>query len=69
MNEKYKNIPISTPIEPEIELDGGYPYCQRCYTELNCYQSPWYQMPGNESSSEPPPGSMSTVAFYSSKSQ
>ena len=24
MNEKYKNIPISTPIEPEIELDGGY---------------------------------------------
>ena len=40
MNEKYKNIPISTPIEPDIELDGGHPYCKRSYTELNCYQSP-----------------------------
>lgn len=30
-----KNIPLSQPIEPEIELDGGYAYCVRCEKELD----------------------------------
>ena len=28
------NISKSTPIEPEIELDGGYAYCVRCTNEI-----------------------------------
>lgn len=28
------NIPLTTPIRPEIELDGGYAYCQRCIAEI-----------------------------------
>lgn len=40
MNEKYKNIPITQPIQPEIELDDGYAYCKKCYRELECYQTP-----------------------------
>lgn len=28
------NISKLTPIEPGIELDGGYAYCSRCYQEL-----------------------------------
>lgn len=28
------NISKSTPIEPEIELDGGYAYCVCCFTEI-----------------------------------
>ena len=28
-------IKKSYPIEPEIELDGGYSYCARCKNELN----------------------------------
>lgn len=28
------------PIEPEIELDGGYAYCVRCRCELDKEQSP-----------------------------
>lgn len=28
------NIPLSQPIEPEIEVDGGYAYCKRCYNEI-----------------------------------
>ena len=27
------NIPLNQPIEPEIELDGGYAYCVRCKKE------------------------------------
>lgn len=38
MNEHFKNTPITEPIEPEIELDGGYAYCRRCYTELDRWQ-------------------------------
>lgn len=42
----FTNIELSEPIEPEIELDGGYCYCKRCKTELEpiniicpmCYQ-------------------------------
>ena len=30
----FTNIEKSTPIEPEIELDGGYCYCKRCNTEI-----------------------------------
>ena len=41
------NISKLTPIEPEIELDGGYAYCCRCFCEIeptdnicpNCSQS------------------------------
>lgn len=29
-----KNISKSTPIEPDIELDGGYAYCLRCLHEV-----------------------------------
>ena len=29
-----ENISKSTPIEPGIELDGGYAYCSRCYCEI-----------------------------------
>ena len=28
------NISKLTPIEPEIELDGGYAYCCRCFCEI-----------------------------------
>ena len=28
------NISKDTPIEPEIELDGGYAYCIRCWHEI-----------------------------------
>lgn len=28
------NISKDTPIEPEIELDGGYAYCLRCFCEI-----------------------------------
>ena len=28
------NIPLTKPIEPEIELDGGYAICVRCKTEI-----------------------------------
>lgn len=28
------NISKLTPIEPGIELDGGYAYCSRCYQEI-----------------------------------
>ncbi len=39
-NEKFKKVSISTPIQPEIELDGGFAYCARCYKELDCYTTP-----------------------------
>ena len=29
-----ENISKSTPIVPEIELDGGYAYCHRCFCEI-----------------------------------
>lgn len=29
------NISKDTPIEPEIELDGGYTYCIRCTNEID----------------------------------
>ena len=29
------NISKSTPIKPEIELDGGYAYCVRCTNEID----------------------------------
>ena len=29
------NISKDTPIEPEIELDGGYAYCIRCTNEID----------------------------------
>lgn len=28
------NIPLTQPISPEVELDGGYCYCVRCITEI-----------------------------------
>lgn len=28
------NLSKSEPIEPDIELDGGYAYCVRCLTEI-----------------------------------
>lgn len=28
------NISKSTPIEPDIEVDGGYAYCVRCGSEV-----------------------------------
>lgn len=31
---KQINIKISKPIEPEIELDGGYAYCPICTYEV-----------------------------------
>lgn len=31
---KLTNISKLTPIEPEIELDGGYAYCCRCFCEI-----------------------------------
>lgn len=41
------NIEKSQPIMPDVELDGGYAYCVKCYTELeprqkvcpNCQQA------------------------------
>ena len=45
------DISKSTPLEPEIELDGGYSYCARCKNELKereqicpkCHQlQDWY---------------------------
>ena len=35
---RFENISTTTPLEPEIELDGGYAYCQRCCTELDRWQ-------------------------------
>lgn len=29
-----ENISISTPIEPEINADGWYAQCKRCYHEI-----------------------------------
>lgn len=29
-----KNVSKSTPIKPEIECDGWYTYCSRCFTEI-----------------------------------
>ena len=29
------NISKDTPIEPEIELDGGYAYCVRCKNKID----------------------------------
>lgn len=37
-DDKLENIKLIKPLEPEIELDGGYVYCQRCYTELDRWQ-------------------------------
>lgn len=48
------NISKDTPIEPEIELDGGFAYCSRCCNEVKptdkicpkCEQSQdwsWYE--------------------------
>ena len=34
-NDDLKSIPLSQPIEPEIELDGGYAYCVRYEKELD----------------------------------
>lgn len=31
-----------TPIEPEVELDGGYAYCPICYKEVKPKQSVCY---------------------------
>lgn len=31
---KINNISKDEPVEPEIELDGGYAYCVSCFTEL-----------------------------------
>lgn len=39
-NDNLKNIKLNEPIEPEIELDGGYAYCVRCFCELDKWQSP-----------------------------
>ena len=35
LNMDLTNISKDTPIEPEIELDGGYAYCVRCTNELD----------------------------------
>lgn len=29
------NISLSTPLEPEINGDGWYAQCSRCWTEIN----------------------------------
>ena len=29
-----ENVSISTPIEPEINADGWYAQCKRCYHEI-----------------------------------
>lgn len=34
-----ESIPKSTPIEPEIEIDGGYAYCKRCKKEIEPHNS------------------------------
>lgn len=33
-----RNVSKDKPIEPEIELDGGYAYCVRCFYELDSEQ-------------------------------
>ena len=35
LNMDLSNISKDTPIEPEIELDGGYAYCVRCTNEID----------------------------------
>lgn len=30
----FSNISKSTPVEPYIELDGGFARCHRCWTEI-----------------------------------